>query len=810
MRRRAFLINSSVILLLIPLMLLLATYEDVSYQVVHAQSERMQLGNTFDVISYLELDFQKALDISGKRAIVAVVDYVAVTGNFIDPAYKVNNTLRDLIVNGTSPSIPNYPELANFIGNQDIKSWISNVSAELKNQGFSMEPNATVIADEIEITVAPLDSFRVVVKARIPNITVRSRNGYVVYSGSLPRTGWAYSIIDLRNLEDPMFSAYTGGRYQRSLRACQVPFPQLFDKPLKVLEGNGSSTQPYVVDELSTTVASDMIYFGDSYPGSGAEAYVLANETTGITAPVIFNTTLNGKRTSPTDVFADRDMGVLVFENVSSGIPVAGWCSILRYRFNVTIQNNLATDLVNFQVPIYIDSTHVTNLTLLNTFFNTADSDGDNIPIIDITYSNCTPVNFWIEKWNTSSEEAVIWVNVTIPANSQITLGIYFDSTGTETLGNPDKVFDFYDDFSGVSLNTAKWTTNTNQYLVSNGYIQMWGNWNNLYYINTLKSFVPSVIIEGVWRLGGYFLYDTDLTIGLVPTDTTPWLSNSAIYAWYDGYGGIFWVSPYNQKNLRVYGTYSALGGPIYSTDWQSFQIIYTGTQIQFWDSYTNSWLTAAVSPSLSPFYIQIAADTDSSTRYGYIDWIRVRKYASTPPTVSISNQIDQKPTSTTQITTARAYDIQPFIDCIQDNRYFGIYGGWSFFERLEGNNTNHNAYVTLAHQMQDELGVKYGTQYYPIGLVSFMVPGPAPYDQTLLNLLGTIGISTSDLSSDQESSVDYYFLQKYFRSASTVPGYRVYGISDSPDRDEVYFFLDNQTAEAVFGSQGAQDLLQR
>jgi len=315
--------------------------------------------------------------------------------------------------------------------------------------------------------------------------------------------------------------------------------------------------------------------------------------------------------------------------------------------------------------------------------------------------------------------------------------------------------------------------------------------------------------------LGGYFFYDTDLTIGLVPTNTTPWLSNSAIYAWYDGYGGLLWVRAYDQKNLRVYGTYPALGGPIYSTDWQSFEIVYTGTQIQFWDSYTNSWLTAAVSPSLSPFYIQIAADTDSSTRYGYIDWIRVRKYASPPPTVSISEQIEQKPAQTTvSLTPARAYDIQPFIDCIQDNRYFGIYGGWSFFERLEGSNANHDAYVALAHQMQDELGIKYGNEYYPIGLVSFMIPGPPPYDQNLENLLATIGVSTSDLSSNRESSVDYYFLGYYFKGGSKVSGSRVwgisYGVTSSGDLSTIPFFLDNQTAVAIFGAQGAQDLLQR
>jgi len=141
------------------------------------------------------------------------------------------------------------------------------------------------------------------------------------------------------------------------------------------------------------------------------------------------------------------------------------------------------------------------------------------------------------------------------------------------------------------------------------------------------------------------------------------------------------------------------------------------------------------------------------------------------------------------------------------DSRYFGVEDGWSFFERLEGSNTNHNAYVALAHQMQDELGVKFGNQYYPIGLVSFMIPH-ANYDEKLFNLFNTLGISVEE----GQSSVDYYFLDYYFKGGSKVSGSRIWGISygtmSSGDLSTIPFFIDNQTATAIFGSQGAQDLM--
>ena len=172
-----------------------------------------------------------------------------------------------------------------------------------------------------------------------------------------------------------------------------------------------------------------------------------------------------------------------------------------------------------------------------------------------------------------------------------------------------------------------------------------------------------------------------------------------------------------------------------------------------------------------------------------------------------MSNQIDTIPTSPTTYSNARAYDLQPFIDCLIDQRYFGIENGWSFFERLEGSNVNHDAYVTLAHRMQDELGVKYGDRYYPIGLVSFMIPH-ANYDEKLFNLFRTLGISVEE----GQSSVDYYFLNYYFKGDSKVSGFRVWGISQgvisSGDLSTIPFFLDTGTATAIFGSQGAQDLL--
>ncbi|HHC18881.1 MAG TPA: DUF2341 domain-containing protein, partial [Euryarchaeota archaeon] len=440
MRRRGFILNSFVLILLIPLLLLLATYEDVSSQILQAQSERVQLERSFRGIAYFDVDFERSLEISGKRAIIATIDYVSVMGRFVT-SKPANETIRDLILYGNSSALSGYPNLGKIMQNQSIKRWLALTRQELRQQGFELSPDDDTIINSMELVVAPLDSFRVVIKARIPNITITDFSGKIVYTGSIPKTtDYIYAIIGLQNLEDPLFSAMTGGRYYRSIKACSYPYPELIEKPLKVLEGNGSSSETRVIGLFSREVNPDRIYFGDSYPGNGAYAYVILNGSlTETINPIIVNTTVNEISISPTKMFEEGDRGVLVFGNVSGG--VSGWCALnYGYRTNVTITNSGSTTLTNFQVPIELDLSS-NKISLPQT------------PKIVIYDENCNPINFWVEEWTFSSQganeniNALIWVNVTIPANSEKVLSIYFDENADENRGNASKVFEFYDDF---------------------------------------------------------------------------------------------------------------------------------------------------------------------------------------------------------------------------------------------------------------------------------------------------------------------------------------------------------------------------
>ncbi|WP_232054816.1 DUF2341 domain-containing protein [Thermococcus sp. 2319x1] len=821
MRRRGFVLNSAVLVLLIPMLLLLATYEDVSSQIFRAQSERVLVERSFRGVAYFDSDFQRALEISGKRALIAAIDYVTVTGEFIKQK-MANETLKDLILFGTSEELSGYENLEKIMQNQTIERWLILTREYLLEQGFLIEQSNEEILNNMRITVGVLDSFTIFVKAKIPNITVRDFNGKIVYSGSIPKSGNpTYVFIDIRNLEDPLFPPMTGGRYSRSIRACVYPYPELTGRPVKVLEGKGSSDKSYVLGEFSRSIGEDYIYFGDFYPGDGALAYVLLNGSLESSAPIIVNTSVGGIPISPINVLDEGDAGVLVFRNLSAGSERKGWCALsYNYRVNVTITNPSQTTLTNFQVPITLKLS--SNKISLPQTPNIVVYDGD-----------CNPINFWVESWRFSSRgkwdyvNALIWVNVSIPAKGEKTIAIYFDDNAIENWGDASRVFDFYDDFSGDALDTSKWintavagddgeNTGTGSWFVEDGLLKSDMS-NRAYGVVSTKEFSYPIVIEAKMRNNPENL-DNDV-IGVL----------FAFQDWDSFYGAII------NYGDTSWGASTSLVAD--SLDWQE----------RFNDSQSRTtpmndkWHIITVefySPGRARYYLDNVIISDksdnrdaySSGRVGLVsgymrggahfDWIRVRKYNNPMPTVSVSGTIESKPEGSTvvQPSVAKAYDLQPFLECLLEQRYFGVYNGWSIFERLEGSYDNHEKYEELANKTQDELGISYEDKHYPIGLVSFMIPHDS-FDSKLYTLFA-LGLTARPLKEGQ-SSADYYFLQYYFGNGNETNGYRMWGVSygtlDVPyfifnppvDLSFIPFFLDNQTAISILGNEAACDLLE-
>ncbi|AFK22817.1 DUF2341 domain-containing protein [Pyrococcus sp. ST04] len=1067
--RRGFIINASILVMLIPILLLLATYEEISSQVILSQSERAYSERVYQVISSLQLEFKRALEISGKRALIAAIDYVAVTGKFISPTYGANNTIRDLILKGNSPPLAGY-DVERIMGNQTIEAWLGEVEKQLRKQGLLFGVNRDSIIRNTTILIAPLDSFRIVIKGRINSIVIKDLAGKIVYKGSIPEKGYVYSIVDLNGLEDPMFSAVTGGRYQRIVRACKYAYPEIFAKPVKVIEGSGVSSTSPVIGRYSTAVTSDTIYIGEKYPGDGALAYVLKEgDFSETTAPIIVNTTVGGELVNPADVFKEGDMGVLVFGSavtwcnytypyrVSFTVPASYIGKLVLLEFNATdypfssIPHSGASGALVLYTPDCVEASYwieswddqkvliwlrpttttyyiyyskssdvpykrgsllsvfganyTQNVTLspgtVFPLFTTAqreffvrynlsaswnnDFNGGveislnatgipDISIIEVQlsypktitdvqvpiYLNSTiasliphdsttnkakikvyadgsltkEVPFWIEYWGDGG--ALIWVRTDLPGSVYIA---YSDSF-QYTRGDGNSVFLFFDDFNESRTELEQnWIINGVVSLnpSGNGTLTIFGG-DKVYALRTRKplninnQFVvefrmrPSFEYEGKWNAGIGLQYKIfKLNITLLFTDDISKNFLAQYYAW--GWVLISSSSPRGDYGYHVYSVelsyYSYLSGtfefkdltaqnrqetvkdwvfkfPLYYLyifidsgsssrgaifDWifirkyinigdlsQKITILGTPVTFQFVDNWTTEKLLilkdwkdklASYSPGtwfisnpnryevkfnaangLNLTYIhepRVSSETSQVTlsgdvtsdisvylvvnntvgNRGFFSWvIWGDSYITYTPLLS---QEETKPPEN----LARAYDLEPFLLCINEqervgNRegeigYFGVSWGMSFFERLEGSTVNHEKYVRLSEQIQNEVGLAKNGMYYPIGLVSFMVPTDSLtyyFDEKLNNLFLTV---LQRAPEENVSSVDFCFLDHYFPGKLLVDNpicdlqtYRVYGISDSPDRDSVYFFIDENTASTMFGVTGARDLLQR
>ncbi|ASA76783.1 DUF2341 domain-containing protein [Thermococcus sp. 5-4] len=1114
-KRRAFLMNSTVILLLIPLMLLLATYEDVSSQIIMSQSERTQVERTYRTVSYVEMDFQRTLEISGKRAIVTIVDYIANTRNFLDPSDPngmANATIRDLILYGQSGSIPsNYSE--RLMRDQTVLGWLGNMSRELERQGYelrianktldeiramSSSERSNFLRSNIELTVAPLDAFRIVIRAKIKDVSISDVSGKVVYTGPIPRENYVYSIISIENLEDPLFPALSYGRYSRSIEPCNYTFPEIIDRPIKSLYGNGRSQDDHVLGKYSSTAGdSGHIFYGNAYPGDGADGYVLrSGDIASISSPVIVNTTLNGVPISPLEVFNDDDIGVLVFGNVSA---TTHWCNYdYKWRVNITIPSYADGSLVLLKIPtstfpniyhtddtasmvIYEKSdtacvsvpfwieywgtsyvwiwikTSGTDYTvyftdnpsyatdgydkqnlfwLIDTFndptltpvlwnnlsnayldgnghlvvpagtkklalqtVNTIDGQffvrfrmkpGDTaqdfdggvetefnytknvlkvvvnydgpqldsytdiqIPI-DLSAANVSGINadpitnraeikvysdkdlqneipFWIERWDPAGARVWVKTDLTYVGSSggtyQYTATVYIEyNTDTLTRGDGREVFEFFDDFENPSewglwddyrngnLSITSIYVHDGNYAMSkllnndpNGGYRPIGKtlgrgiileyWD--YRINTSGGkldrvgvidnngngygamFRPDKGDVGIDVRNGYggnlqrtsgstyginfwyfvrFEIKTDGTLHVEVYDEDGNLMGSYTRSdsTYDTFTRVYifgghdyavddirirkyldesylsysvtvpqytervefiddnpGFSDHNGDTLAIlenWGNSLASDNPTVLNDYHRYQAVFDpgvgGVDFEFADvdsSFRSTTASVNREPE-TPAKVGIVIDGQTDA---YFDWIVIGEMPYYTTDSITSTGVEEAPASTSEY-NSRAYDLQPLISCIIDQKYFGTYAGVSFFERLENSRANHAKYFQLAKEMQDELGMKYGGEYYPIGLVSFMVPN-ADYDRKLFDIFNNFGISIEE----GQSSVDYYFLNYYFGSMAKTPGYRVWGISYGTsaltgDLSVVPFFLDNQTAAAILGPTGAEDLLKR
>ena len=90
-------------------------------------------------------------------------------------------------------------------------------------------------------------------------------------------------------------------------------------------------------------------------------------------------------------------------------------------------------------------------------FWSLVNSTGVDIRV----FNDSKQMYFWIEYFNATEQKAIIWVNLTA-GSSELNVAYGNPSASKSDYENPEQVFEFFDDFTGTSLNTAKWSVHGN------------------------------------------------------------------------------------------------------------------------------------------------------------------------------------------------------------------------------------------------------------------------------------------------------------------------------------------------------------
>lgn len=119
-----------------------------------------------------------------------------------------------------------------------------------------------------------------------------------------------------------------------------------------------------------------------------------------------------------------------------------------NYSQEIIVNESAGKTLTDYPVSVCLNSS--------NFNFSKAESDGSDIRF----FSENKTLDYWIETWDPKNQEATIWVKVPLlPANGTNEILMKYGNSRVTATSNGKKTFDFFDDFDGNTLSNFDWNT---------------------------------------------------------------------------------------------------------------------------------------------------------------------------------------------------------------------------------------------------------------------------------------------------------------------------------------------------------------
>jgi hypothetical protein len=291
------------------------------------------------------------------------------------------------------------------------------------------------------------------------------------------------------------------------------------------------------------------------------------------------------------------------------------------FRKKVTLTNPTATVLTNFQSYITLDTASLISAGKLR-------SDCNDIRVYDST--QVQPQNFWVDACNSAGSR--IWMKLSFSANEVKYFYIYYGNPqAASTQIDGSNIFEFFDGFSGSSVDTSKWNiVDATGWSVSNG--QLIGT-NTSGRITSLPTFGNGYVLETKNR---WVTHSTDafMAAGFYG-------SGSANFGYLETWNG-------NPDYYRNNNSWVSLGnGPNSSSNLLTRITVKSPSAVDFYvKNLDNSSVLqnyTDISNSVSGENIALGRRYDE---YGLgeayesdWDWVLVRKYTAAEPTSALSSE---------------------------------------------------------------------------------------------------------------------------------------------------------------------------
>lgn len=298
------------------------------------------------------------------------------------------------------------------------------------------------------------------------------------------------------------------------------------------------------------------------------------------------------------------------------------------YRSTVTITNSSGGALSDYQVKI--------SLTSSNFAFANSTSDGRDVRIFDA--DDATSLFFHIAAWDQNAQTATIWVRVPNLPTGDKSIYLHYGNSSLTSASSPENTYYFYDDFSGSSLDTDKWSSYSGE-SVGSGLLNLNVSSNN--------QAGSEDYVYGNYSMTNWSVMEirnkstaTNATnrFGFSSERTTFYL-NSTYYLGIQKFSdGNYYYDTNNNSTL------SQTQGTTFDTDWHEFSIA-LGTNIgKFSIDGSEAYTYTTNVPTSSAMHPLIRDESQT-------DWIRVRGYVATEPTTSVATATSGGSTAAGDIT---------------------------------------------------------------------------------------------------------------------------------------------------------------